>query len=62
MDFLGGRVGLGSAFLVVLVFIAVVTVVVLATFMYLYINGYRQTYNAREMSLLLVYKFVRGGA
>lgn len=54
--------GLGSAFLVVLVFIAVVTVVVLATFMYLYINGYRQTYNAREMSLLLVYKFVRGGA
>lgn len=43
-----GRVGLGGVFLMVFVFIAVVTVVVLATFMYLYINGYRQTYNAQE--------------
>lgn len=44
--------GLGGAFLVILVFIAVVTVV-LTTFMYLYINGIRQTYNAQENVILL---------
>lgn len=42
-----GRVGLGGAFLVAFVFIVVVTVV-LTTFMYLYINGHRQTYNVHK--------------